>query len=277
MNASKLYIVPTPIGNMQDITLRALDVLKTCDVIVCEDTRVTQKLLLHHTISTRLICYNDHSNQHNRQGIIDLLAQGADVALVSDAGTPLISDPGYKLVQDIIAAGYRVESLPGPSSVITALTLSGLPTNQFTFLGFLPSKPQGRQQMLLEFASYSTTLVFFESAKRLLSMLTDALEILGNRKASVLREMTKTYEETTHAPLAELIDFYAKHSCVKGEIVVVISGTSGQEYSDTKLEALLQNALKNMSVRQAADFVSQQTGLKRKQLYETALKLSGKK
>lgn len=272
-----LYVVPTPIGNMGDITLRALEVLKSVDIIACEDTRVTGKLLSHYDISTRTLCYNDFSTQQNRNGLLKLLQQGNSIALVSDAGTPLISDPGYKLLKDVEKEGFTVTSLPGASSVLTGLTLSGLPTDRFMFVGFLPAKQAARITTLHELKDIQTTLVFFEAARRLIPSLKDMTSTLGNRPAAVLREMTKTYEEIQRGTLDQLVTHYNDAEEPRGEIVIAIGPPQNTESSADELDTQLKKALKTMSVKEAADMVTQTSGIKRKQVYTRALELAGKK
>lgn len=268
-------IVPTPIGNMDDITLRALYTLHNVDVIACEDTRVTGKLLAHHTIDTRMICYNDFSTQHQRDGILQLIEQGKTVALVSDAGMPLISDPGYKLVHYLAQKKVTMQCLPGASAVTTALALSALPTDRFMFCGFLPPKSQSRQTILNEVKQVQSTLIFFESAKRLGASLQDMQQCLGQRHAAIMRELTKTYEEVTRGTLEELAQYYATHD-TKGEIVIVVGADSTQQVDDAQLEELLRTALQSLSVKEAAEMVAKAHGLKRKDVYRKALSVAGK-
>lgn len=268
-----LVIVATPIGNMQDITLRALGMLKAVDIIACEDTRMSKKLMTAYGIKTPLISYHEHSDERSRQKIISLLTEGKSVALISDAGTPLISDPGYKLLQEVTEAGIEVTSLPGPSSVTTALTLAGLPTNRFLFEGFLPPKSAARQTALSKIQKIEGTLVFFESAKRLQASLADMLEVLGDRQAAVLRELTKTYEEVKRGTLSELISYYQEHGDPKGEVVITLAPPL-ENKEETDFDDLLKSALNYMSVKDSSAFVAEVTGVAKKKVYQRAIKMS---
>lgn len=231
-----LYIVSTPIGNLNDITLRALDVLKSSDIIFCEDTRVSNKLLVKHQIKASLKVYNDNSDISSRNNIKKLIEEGKIISLISDAGTPLISDPGYKLVRDLKGCGLYVDVIPGPCAAIAALTLSGLPTDKFYFAGFLPKTREGKLKTFNALSSMDCTLIFYETALRLLHTLEIALEALGNRQANVAREITKLYQESNTANLSELIDHY-KLSPPKGEIVFSIYGQEFGSVSVDKLRA----------------------------------------
>jgi 16S rRNA (cytidine1402-2'-O)-methyltransferase len=218
-----LTIVPTPIGNLSDITLRALEALKQADIIVCEDTRQTQKLLQHYGIVKQLLSYHDHSTPQKTAGVVSLLREGKRLALVSDGGMPLVSDPGFQVVHAALAEQLPLEVLPGPSAVTTALVLSGLPTDSFSFLGFLSNKGERRRHELQALAEREETLIFFESPFRIVEMLQDASEIFGDREAAVARELTKKFEEILRGNLSELIrDMTQKPR--KGEMVVLISG-----------------------------------------------------
>ena len=221
--AGGLYLVATPIGNLRDITLRALEILASCDLVACEDTRVTRKLTDHFGISTPLTPYHDHNAEAARPKILDRLATGASVALVSDAGTPLISDPGYKLVRAAHAAGHAVTAAPGASAVPTALTVAGLPTDRFFFEGFLPAKDAARRTRIAEFARVPGTLVLFESGPRLAATLADLAAGLGPREAAICRELTKLHEEVRRGTLAALADAYASGAETRGEIVIVVA------------------------------------------------------
>ncbi|MFM2042705.1 MAG: rRNA ((1402)-2-O)-methyltransferase [Pseudomonadota bacterium] len=271
-----LYIVATPIGNAGDITLRALDTLKGVDAIACEDTRVTSKLLGRYGIRTTLLPYHDHNAATMRPRILARVAGGQAVALVSDAGTPLISDPGYKLVRDAAAAGLPVTHLPGASAALTALVLSGLPSDRFLFAGFLPSKQGARRTELEGLKPVQATLVLYESAQRLADLLADAADILGGREAAVARELTKMFEEVRRGTLPDLAAHYAAAGPPKGEVVVVIApppaGEAATEAAD--LDRLLRDALKTMSVRDAAASVATATGQPRKAVYARALELA---
>lgn len=262
-----LYIVATPIGNLGDLSHRAEEILGIADLILVEDSRVTGKLLNHIGKKARMRVYNDHKGDHERQEI--LAAIGCKiVALVSDAGTPLISDPGYKLVRDARAQGAYVTTIPGPSAVIAALTLSGLPSDRFLFEGFLPSKTKARGEALAELKPIKATLIFYENGSRLGAMLADALANLGNRRAAVIREITKKFEETVTGSLEELAGRYADEK-PKGEIVVVIGPPGAAEpASRADIEAALREALKRLPASKAAGEVSRTYGADRKELYE---------
>ncbi len=282
MNAVKLadltaglYLVATPIGNLRDITLRALDVLKQADYIACEDKRVTGKLLQSYDIENngRLLVYNDHSKAGDRQHIAALIGQGCSVALVSDAGMPMISDPGYKLVRDCIDLGLSVTSAPGANAPLAALQLSGLPSDRFMFAGFLPSKDQARFEIFNELKSVEATLVFYETAPRLQASLEAILATLGDRPVAVVREITKMFEEARRDTVSRLIAHYKEKGAPKGEIVLLIAGAEKTDYSDAQIEAMLRDALETMSSKDASAFVAEQTGLPRKQLYNLVLSM----
>lgn len=271
-----LYLVATPIGNLGDITLRALEVLKGADIIACEDTRVTGKLLSHFGINAKTVSYHEHNAEQMRPRLLEDLEAGRVVALVSDAGTPLISDPGYKLVKEVSGLGMRVVPIPGASSVMAALCASGLPTNRFLFAGFLPAKEGARRKAIAELATVDATIVLFESARRLPEALAELAEIMPGREAAMAREITKLFEEFRRAPLEELAAHYAKEGEPKGEVVLVISPPEKTEalYNDD-VEAMLKDALKEMSVKDAAAKIAKETGLPRTELYTHALALKG--
>ncbi len=276
--APGLYIVATPIGNLRDITLRALDVLHAADVIACEDTRTSRTLLNHYGINTAAVPYHDHSDSRRRDGLLDRVAAGEAVALISDAGTPLISDPGFKLVRDARERGLKVEPVPGPSSVLAALCASGAPTDRFLFAGFPPTKSKARADMFAELASTRATLVFMESAKRLAASLADMTAALGDRRAVVAREITKLHETFRDGSLAELAAAYAEEGPPRGEVVIVVD-PPGEDEGPTEgaVDAMLREALAGGdSVRDAADRVAGLTGLPRRKLYQRALALSGR-
>lgn len=268
-----LYIVATPIGNLGDLSPRATDILHGADVIACEDTRVTGKLLKRYGIDTSMVPYHDHSSPAARAAIIERLKNGKIVALVSDAGTPLISDPGYRLVRDAVDAGIYVTAAPGPSSPMAALVLSGLPTDRFLFAGYLPPKDKARRDTLSEFASVRATLVFLESPKRLASSIATMADVLGNRTAAVAREMTKLHEEVRRGSLGDLAEIYANIPAPKGEAVVVIGPPDDTMGAPVDLDAMLIEALAAMSVRDAAATVAAATGIARKEVYTRALTL----
>lgn len=266
---SGLYIVSTPIGNLSDITLRALDVLAGSDIIFCEDTRVSSKLLAKHGIKVPLKVYNDNSDETQRSYIKDLIAKGKVISLISDAGTPLISDPGYKLVRELREIGANVDVVPGACAIITALSISGLPTNRFIFAGFLPKTKERKVQVFKEFISLDSTMVFYETANRLLQSLKVAREILGDRDANVSRELTKLYQESRYAPLSELINYYTNNPA-KGEIVLCISGKSNQTVTENILKTELKTLLSSgASAKSASDlvFAKYKNQYSRKEIY----------
>lgn len=272
--AAGLHIVATPIGNMRDITLRALDVLRAADLIACEDTRVFAKLAREYGISAPTIAYSDATQDAAEPRILRALREGRRVALVSDAGMPLISDPGYRLVRAALAGGQLVTSAPGASAVPMALALSGLPTDRFFFAGFLPAKSGERRRAIAEAAAVPSTLVFFEAPHRLTESLAELAELLGPRPAAVARELTKLFEEVRRAPLDQLAAHYAKHPEVKGEIAIVIGPPGeGTAAPAEVLDEALQAALANASVKDAAAEVAARLGLKRRDVYARALQL----
>lgn len=271
--AAGLYIVATPIGNARDISLRALEVLKACDVIAAEDTRVTAKLLAIHGVSRPLIAYNDHNGAEMRPKILARLEQGQAVVLVSDAGTPLVSDPGYKLARAAIAAQLPVVALPGPSAVLAGLTLSGLPSDRFLFAGFLPSRAGERKTMLEEVKGVRATLIFFESAQRLSESLAAMAEVLGNRDVVMARELTKLHEEVRRGPLTELAAHYEKHGAPKGEVTLLVAPPQEAAPDMARIDTALKAALAFMPVKAAADLVAGLTDASRKELYARALEL----
>lgn len=272
--APGLHIAATPIGNLGDITLRAIETLGQVDLIAAEDTRVAAKLLRHLGLGTPVIPYHDHNAPVMRPQLITRMLGGATVALVSDAGTPLVSDPGLKLVQAALEAGVPVTAAPGACAAITALTLAGLPTDRFCFCGFLPPKSGARQSALTELAAVPATLVFYEGASRLAAMLADAAHVLGLRDAAVARELTKLHEEVQRGSLAALAARYAEQGPPRGELVVLIGPPTAQPAaSDQDVDALLTAALRTHRTKDAAALVAVQTGLPRAQVYERALAL----
>lgn len=270
-----LYLIATPIGNLRDITLRALDTFSSSDHIICEDTRVTGKLLHAYDIKSNLIVYNDHSPDKQRDYIIEQIKQGKVMALVSDAGTPLVSDPGFKLVRQCLEEDLLVTVLPGANAPMSALQLSGIATNAFSFIGFLPSKSAGRQSELEKWKASPSSLILFESAKRLTHCLADCLKVLGDRQAAIVREITKLHEESKRGSLSDLLEFYEENGAPKGEIVIVIEAYSGVEYSDEDVVQMLKEALSSSQsgVKGAATQIAEQTGRPRKELYDMALKI----
>jgi 16S rRNA (cytidine1402-2'-O)-methyltransferase len=267
--------VATPIGNAGDISGRAVETLRSAAVIACEDTRVTGPLMARLGIATPLIAYHEHNAARMRPAILARLAAGETVALVSDAGTPLVSDPGYKLVQAAIAEGMKVTAVPGPSAVLTALVLSGLPSDRFLFAGFLPPKAAARRRELQELAAVGATLVFFESANRLAAALGDMADILGERDAAVARELTKMFEEVRRGRLRALADHYAAAGAPKGEVVIVIGPPDAAAAPDeAEIDRLLAAALARESLRDAVDAVTAATGQPRRDIYARALRLT---
>lgn len=267
-----LYLVATPIGNLRDITLRALDVLGAADIVVCEDTRVTAKLLHAFSLKKKTISYNDHNADRQRGPLLEKLGGGARVALVSDAGTPLVSDPGYKLVRDALDLGIPVIPVPGPSAPLAALQLSGLPTDRFVFIGFCPSKKEARRKFFQEWMNTKATLIVFETGPRVAESLRDMAGIFGaDRPAAVVREITKKFEESRRDTLENLAAWYGDNEAL-GEIVVVIGPAGETVSSDEDINAQLEKALETLSVRDAAAFVAAATGMPKKRVYELALK-----
>jgi len=273
--AGGLHLVATPIGNLRDITLRALEVLAAADLIACEDTRVTRKLIDHYGIATPLTPYHDHNAEAARPRLLARLAAGAAVALVSDAGTPLISDPGFKLGRAARAAGYPVTTLPGPSAVLAALAVCALPTDRFLFEGFLPAKLAQRRARIGELARIPATLVLFETGPRLAAALADLAAGLGARDAAVCRELTKLYEEVRRGDLATLAGAYAGTPAPRGEIVIVVAPPPPAVATDAaELDALLREALARLSVKEAVGEVAAVTGEPRREVYQRALALA---
>jgi 16S rRNA (cytidine1402-2'-O)-methyltransferase len=273
--APGLHIVATPIGNLGDITLRALATLAGADLIACEDTRVTRKLLDRYAIGTPLTPYHDHNATAARPRLLQRLAEGAAIALVSDAGTPLVSDPGFKLVRAVQEAGYSVTSLPGASAPLAALAVAGLPTDQFFFAGFLPPKQTARRARIAELARIPATLVFFETGPRVAATLADLAAGLGLREAALCRELTKLHEEVRRGDLETLARTYAAGGELRGEIVLVIAPPAAQEQPNADdAETLLRQALARVSLKDAVGEVALATGLSRRDLYQRALALA---
>jgi 16S rRNA (cytidine1402-2'-O)-methyltransferase len=268
-----LYIVATPIGNLGDITLRALETLAGADVIACEDTRVTLKLIDRYGIATPLTAYHEHNAAEARPKLLSRLAGGQTVALVSDAGTPLISDPGFKLVRAAREAGHHVSVLPGASAVLAALAVGGLPTDRFFFEGFLPPKQAARQKRITALASIQATLVLFEAGSRLASTLADLAGILGPRAAAVCRELTKLHEEVRYENLDVLARLYADGAEARGELVVLVASPAEEQRGDD-IDALLRHALSRVSVKDAVGEIAVATGRPRREIYQRALALT---
>ena len=268
-----LYIVATPIGNLGDLSPRAADTLRRAALVLAEDKRVTAKLLKHAGAKTKLANYSDHTSEADRDTIVARLGEEA-IALVSDAGTPLISDPGYKLVRAAREAGHSVHTVPGPSAVIAALTLAGLPTDRFLFAGFLPPKDKARRDALTDLAGIRATLVFYESGPRLADTLTAIRDVLGEHEAAVIREISKLYEESVTGSVSELADRYENHP-PKGEIVIVVGPPPAHtEASEQELDAALKEALERLSPSRAAAEVATALKVPRKRAYARALELA---
>jgi 16S rRNA (cytidine1402-2'-O)-methyltransferase len=272
--AAGLHLVATPIGNLGDITLRALQTLAGVDLIACEDTRITRRLTERYGIAAELAPYHEHNAAAARPKILQRLAEGGSVALVSDAGTPLVSDPGFKLVREACAAGFAVVALPGPSSVLAALSVAGLPTDRFFFEGFLPPKQVARQKRIAELATVPATLVLFESGPRLADALADLAEGLGAREAAICRELTKLHEEVRRGTLAELARAYADGGETRGEIVIVVAPPGEDAGEDADVDDLLRQALTRVSLKDAVGEVAVATGRSRREVYQRALAIS---
>lgn len=273
--APGLHLVATPIGNLGDITLRALQTLAGVDVIACEDTRITRRLTERYAIAAQLKQYHEHNAEAARPKILEALAAGGSVALVSDAGTPLISDPGFKLVREVCAAGHAVYALPGPSSVLAALSVAALPTDRFFFEGFLPSKSAARRSRLVELARIDATLVMFESGNRVQDALADLAEIMGTRDAAICRELTKLHEEISRAPLSELAR-EADTLETRGEFVLVIAppAVDAEVLTSDALDQLLREQLAAHSVKDAVAHAVALSGRPRREIYARALELA---
>lgn len=273
--AAGLYLVATPIGNLRDVTLRALEVLAAADLVACEDTRVTRKLFDHYGLSAPLTPYHDHNAEAARPKILARIAAGEAVALVSDAGTPLISDPGFKLARDAAAAGFTVTAAPGASAAVMALTVAGLPTDRFFFEGFLPSKAGARRTRIGEIARIPATLVLYESGPRLADTLADLAAGLGPRAAAVCRELTKLHEEVRRGTLEALARAYAEGAETRGEIAIVIAPPDAAAPSGAEeIDALLRAALARVSLKDAVAEVAAATGEQRRTIYSRALELA---
>ena len=270
-----LYLVATPIGHLGDITLRALETLAGVDIIACEDTRITRRLTERYAISAQLKQYHEHNAVLARPKILEKLAQGASIALVSDAGTPLISDPGFKLVREVCAAGHAVIAIPGASSVLTALSVAALPTDRFFFEGFLPPNQQARRSRLTELSRIDATLVMFESGNRIADTLADLAGIMAERDAAICRELTKMHEEILRAPIAELAK-QADTLETRGEFVLVIGPPRADALAMTPqdLDDLLRSSLARDSVKDAVAHAVELSGRPRREVYARALELA---
>ncbi|MCB1558415.1 MAG: 16S rRNA (cytidine(1402)-2'-O)-methyltransferase [Alphaproteobacteria bacterium] len=267
-----LFLVATPIGNLRDITLRALDILKAADCVACEDTRMTGKLLSLLGIKQKLLPYHEHNADTQRPVIIERIKQGQMVALVSDAGMPLISDPGYKLVRDCAMQNLYVTSLPGANAPLTALQLSALPSDHFSFLGFLPSKTKARQEILSQWKNVPSTIILFEAGSRLEAATQDIEITLGDRQMALVRELTKKFEEVWRGSVSDIRNRLAEEGVPKGEFVLVID--RGEEiHEEIDLDALIKEQLKSDTLKGAVEVLVQKTGLPKKQIYNRALEI----
>lgn len=268
-----LYIVATPIGNLGDLSPRAADTLRQCDLVLAEDTRVSGKLLAHAGAKTPMRSYHDHSDERERDAIVERLGSEA-IALISDAGTPLISDPGYKLVREARAAGREIRTIPGPCAAVAALTLSGLPTDRFLFAGFLPAKSKARAEALADLAGIHATLLFYESGPRIADTLLAMAEAFGDRPGAVAREITKLHEQCVDGSLTALAERWS-HAAPRGEMVIAV-GPPPEEppATDDELESALREALQDLSPSRAASEVAKRIGVPRKRAYALALKLA---
>ena len=272
-----LHLVATPIGAARDITLHALDILRDADVLVAEDTRTLRRLMEIHGIplaGRTVLAYHDHNGPAMRPRLMAALAEGKSVAYASDAGTPLVADPGFQLARTAIAEGHKVRAAPGASAVLAALTVAGLPTDRFLFAGFAPQKQAARRTFLSTFGRVPATLVFYESPKRLASMLADMAHSLGSdRPVAVCRELTKRFEQVRRGPLGQMAEEYAHEIPPKGEIVIVAGPPEGERHDQEDIDEMLRKALENLRLRDAADAVAQATGLPRRDIYRRALEL----
>jgi 16S rRNA (cytidine1402-2'-O)-methyltransferase len=268
-----LYIVATPIGNLEDITLRALRVLKEVDVIAAEDTRHTQILLRHHDIHTPLTSYHEHNEKTKAQELITRLARGQNIALVSDAGTPAISDPGFRLAVEAIHAGVRIIPIPGPSALTAVLSASGLPTDRFVFEGFLPARKMQRRERLQTLRDEPRTLIFYEAPHRLKDTLGDIHELLGNREAVLAREVSKIHEEFLRGPLSDLVRALGSGN-VRGEVTLILAGASGSPgVSEDRLKAeIIELKGKGLRVKEIAEVLGEKFGYPKKEIYRLALR-----
>ena len=274
-SAGRLFLVSTPIGNLGDISARAIETLKTCDFVLAEDTRIGKKLLSAFGISKPVYRADEEATEKIIPQIIDSLEKGRDIALISDAGTPCVSDPGQRVSSAIIDAGFEIYPIPGASSVLAGLVASGIDAKQFVFLGFIPNKQKARQDFFNNYKSMSLTLIMFETGPRLLASLGDMFAVLGNRKIAVTRELTKLYEEKQRGQLADIVTHYQEKGAPKGEIVIIIEGAqeSQNNYDDTQIEDLIKEAIKTQSVKDLSNEIAKLTGRKSRDIYEMAIKI----
>ena len=273
--APGLYVVATPIGNLGDITLRALQILAGCDLVLCEDKRVSKGLLVHFGISTALMSYHEHNAEAKRPEILARLGKGEAIALISDAGTPLISDPGYRLVEAALEHGLSVVPVPGPSALLAALVAAGLPTDRFFFEGFLPAKSAERRRRLRVLEGVPGTLVFYEAPHRIVETLADCSAVFGDRQAAVARELTKRFETVRRGSLAALADAFSGEAPPRGEIVLLVAPPSGESevLSDDLIDAELGALMATLSAKDAAAVVAAKLGLPKRQVYARAITL----
>jgi len=274
--AGTLYVVATPIGNLNDITFRALETFQKVDLIAAEDTRHTKKLLSHFNIKSRLIAYHEHNEEQSARGIINLLKSGSSVALVSSAGTPTVSDPGYRLICTAVSENISIIPIPGVSAAITALSASGLPSDRFCFIGFLAARSKRRREQLESLADAPSTLIFYESPNRILAVLSDMIEILGDRQAVFSREMTKTYEEFLRGPLSRLQAELSARPAIKGEITLLVSGDIVEKpFCFEDIQPRVEKELKTgkISISALARELSAACGVSKNLLYEKILEV----
>ena len=273
-----LYIIATPIGNFDDISLRAIKLLKSVEILLCEDTRKTKKLLSHLNIKRKnLISYNDNNAENKRPQIISKLLSKINIGIVSDAGTPLISDPGYKLVKECYINNIKVTHAPGPSSVVNGLILSGLPTNQFYFGGFISSKKTFKKKQFIASEKYNMTGIWFDTCLRINNTLAVMQEVFGNRKISIARELTKTYEEIITGDLNDIIKIIDKreknNNPLKGEVILIVNGYTKKNVEINDLSLIIKNKLEKLSFRDAVDDITTETKLPRRLIYNEAIKI----
>lgn len=270
-----LYVAATPIGNLGDVTIRALETLAAADLLACEDTRITSRLTQHYGISTPLIAYHEHNAERQIPRILAAIGEGSAVALVSDAGTPLISDPGYRLVTGAIAAGRDIIPIPGASAMLAGLIGAGLPTDRFLFAGFLPTKAAARRKKLADIAGHSTTLIFYEAARRVAATLADMSDSLGDdRPAAVARELTKMFETFRRGTLRELADAFSSEVPPKGEVTIIVGPAIADVADEVEIDSLLRQRMKQTSLADAVAEVTAVTGAARNLVYRRALAVS---
>ena len=266
--SARLYIVSTPIGNLEDITYRAVRILREVDVIACEDTRTTRRLLDHYAIATRTVSYHEHNEQERAGELLARLERGESIALVSDAGTPLLSDPGYRVVRAAAEAGVPVEAIPGPSALLTALVVSGLPTDQFHFAGFFPAKESQRTRLLESLRDEQATLIFYEAPHRILETLADLEAVLGDREIVAARELTKLHEEVLRGTPASLRQILAARDSIRGEFVVLVAKATKPDASQTTVEEAVETLIHaGVSRMDALKTVARERGLSKREIY----------